>query len=1472
MAGLFSRKTKKDKDDTSSSNTSRHQGQPSSSSELSQSPYPHQPHQPSVYSSKSSLQQHQHQGSVLSATSFSTHQSNAHGPWSSGMAMSANPFPRFAHTAAYVTTGTDIFVHGGIVKGSAQKDLYVIDPQSLHCQLYPVSGHAPAALTGHSAVALGQYIIYFGGKDAKGKATDTLYVLHTGRKEWNKPLIQTLLPAPRHSHAACVIGTVMYVVGGQLSGYYLNDIASFDMKTLNGKNPSWTTIEPKSDLPPARAGHCAVAYDGKVYIFGGADDQYYYNDIWCFDPQTTRWEAIPAYGNLPASRQGHTACVIDDTMYIYGGMNFEDQLLGDLCAFKFTERRWVSFPNTLESAPPRTEHAMCNVGDKLYILGGQLDLNTANEDTGIIFVLDTAKIRWNETFTTGSLRSAYDNDSIVRAEGGYDDRNSPHHRAMHTPDSLRYQNGSDQNVSQRSTFEQQRNYRENHEQYSGQMQHRQQHQQQHQYQNQHYQQQQQQQQQNQYDGPTENSPRIGLGITSAPLSLDNHNSSSSSLPSQQNADESVHTARRRTIGKPAGFVVHDMEPRRGAHSADEGRRATTLENDTTSDSSRNGGDQLRASPALRHVSSAQGFTNDSQLYHNGNGSAGSLVTRSYATATLQQQHSNPELRRHGSADGLHRQGSQAENTYAHNSIDHEGQHGQSLDEDVQALGRQGTNNSVASTSKLTKEAKELRDLKQREQWLLAEVSMARKKMGERPLSMAILALEDELDACEVDSEKYRVMKALLNVKAELERSKTSIATQAQIASNKVREAERVRTSALQEAAYLKAKVNALQSGEVSALVATETARAADLEKRLTAALAQLDQYEARFVQYETILEHEKESRITAQDREKEASSRADEVQLAHTKALNELAVLHERATAAEATLRETVAKSASSEAGLSSYQQQSVTLFSQISTLKTTVEHQKKSLEKAKLAYTVANERAEQADKLWTQSRKEIDLVQLELASARADMDRSQRETEHWRTKASDTELLWQNAKKENEAMRTLLEEDMNSTTSGHVSKERKHDSIMVITSASRVAELEHELSTLRQLLKDSQMAATQANRDLGDTMIRLSQLEQSSMSARAETAMAQRQLSDARDKMTLLQAQLIRKEEAVEEMVREQENNEAQLGLLRGVMKEHGLLADDLILEALNQSVEGMTTSSLSPLKMKIQEAERRAADAESRLEGLAEVKRQQQERIHQLEADYQTAAHYAQGAETMLQQLRDEAAAAQSKSEALRINLAQLEDLHAARSGESTSEWEGRVRQLEQSLAETTRRLNKTVQDLEHAHELNRVTGQELEDALDALKQNKQQPLPVNGVSKRHEELEVAMDNAQRMIQSLQHTNQDLREQLRASENKISLLLDNFQGPESVRNSVASLSGLTINSSFQQHHIGLHGPSSPPPLNSPPMSISTRSMSPASPSSAKMSSGRSAAGGTMTNSQKLEEYEKLIEEMTLARKQYED
>ncbi|KAF9388487.1 Negative regulator of mitotic exit [Podila verticillata] len=1331
---------------------------------------------------------------LVSASSISTHNSITNlsstsnsGPWISSHVLSTNPFPRFSHTASYVHTGSDIYVFGGNVKGSGQKDMHVIDSQTLHCQYLPIGGSDnPPATSGHTAVTLGQYIMYFGGKDLKNKSSDSLYVLHTVRKEWNKPSIQGLLPAPRHSHAACVIGTTMYIFGGQFNEYYFNDVCSFDMKSLNTANPKWNRLEPASELPPARAGHCAAAYDGKFYIFGGADEQFFYNDIWCYDPQANKWEAVPAFGVLPTSRQGHAACVVDDTMYIYGGMNHEDQLLGDLSAFKFNERRWLTYPDTLESAPPRTEHAMCNVGDKIYILGGQLELN-ADDDAGSIYILDTTKIRFNDP---SAQRPGYENsnDSTLRVED---------HRPTPSPDSTRHFNDFSLD-SRRPTQAQQ--FNDSSEQYS------------------------------------------------------NSNSATTTPPSSQPPirmsfeGDNNPTSRRRTTNKPAGYRESESDQSRAMHSIDETRRP--------------------------------GVNNEDQY------------ERDSSRSSTQRQQQQQDVGRRSLSESRNRGSYTGRPSLEHSRAPSQKNSSEQLNESKDV---------------------EIRELRQREQWLLAEVAISRKKIGASSSSRsfaedtnnlaAAIALQDEMGAYDADqdSEKYRIMQALLNVKNELERSKASIVQQAQSASNKLREAERVRTAALQEAAYLKAKVSALQSGEVSALASTETARAVDLEKRLTTTLAMMDKLQSQLSQHESVLERERHARELAQDREREASERAEELQVTHSRSLSEVASLHDRASVAEAGLRECEAKNAANEAGLSSYQQQSTALFSQISALKTTVDHQKKSLEKAKLAYSVANDRAEHADRLWTQARQEIDNTQLEFANVRADLDRAQRETEHWKTKAQDTELLWQKAKNENEAMRTLLEEDMNAAASSPTyspgSNSRKHDSIMAITSASRVAELEHELGTLRHLLRESQGAAAQANKNLNETMVRISELEKSAMTSRSEASTAQRQLNAAEDKISGLESQLVKKEETLEDMAKEQENNEVQLGLLRGVMRENGLLADDLILEALSQGSDGKSVgesgeaNTLSSLKVKVQEAEKRVVEVEEQLEELNQIKKQQEDRIQQLEADYQTAVHYVQGSESTLQKLRDDAKTAESEKEALHAHFKELEDAHAkcgqsldhmkAEAASSNTQLEedisnlhsqlhdalGRTMELEQkleelthelqnseasvevtqvefrtlkakhhehkkqgaimaenftsrlesveasleetvaSLAETRNSLETAQYELEQAHELNKSTMKELDEAL-ALKTTLEQDLKKaqeakvdsgsqeskeqsQAVSQRQQELERAIEGAQRTIQSLQETNEDLEAQLRASETKISILLDNYQGPDSVRNSMASLSG---------------------------------------------------------------------------------
>jgi chromosome segregation ATPase len=1030
-------------------------------------------------------------------------------------------------------------------------------------------------------------------------------------------------------------------------------------------------------------------------------------------------------------------------------------------------------------------------------------------------------------------RSGYDNDIGLRVDAALDDPNSSFQRPTPSPDSMRLSN----DVNSSNSNQEARRAPQQH-------------------------------QQQPIISPEEQYIQQQNANASARFADD---STISSSPSQTrvslDAADGNQVFRRRTVGKTGSYTIHEVEPR-GTQSIDETRRSNIADQEFYDR------DGLR-SPTQRPL---QPLQYNSAQYAN-------------LQQSPSQQQSQDVGRRRSLTDNKNR-GSL--NPPPRASLDQSRAPSQPSQDSASPLSSQ----EIQYNSKDA----EIRDLKQREQWLLAEVAMARKKMGERPLSMT-LALKDSLGSFEAerDSEKYKVMQALLSVKAELERSKSSIVAQAQVASNKLREAERIRTAALQEAAYLKAKVSALQSGEVSALVSTETARAVDLEKRLTVALGQVDKLQSQQAQHEALLDRERHGRETAQERARQALVAAEEAQQARTRSLADMTSLHERASVAEAALREVEAKHASSEARLSSYQQQSTALFSQISGLKTTVDHQKKSLEKAKLAYSVANDRAEHADRLWTQARQEIDHTQLEFASARADFERAQREADHWKTKAQETDLLWQKAKSENEAMRTLLEEDMNASYSPGANA-RKHDSIMAITSASRVAELEHELGTLRHLLKESQAAAAQANKELGESMLRISQLESTSMSARTEATEAQRECSSAEDRVALLEAQLSQKEEALEEMAKEQENNEVQLGVLRGVMRENGLLADDLILDALSQGINNQSSANgpvtMTGLKTKVQEAEKIAQESKQQLEEMSALKKHQEERIQQLQADYQTAVHYVQGSETMVQRLRDEAQAAKADKEAMQKELevaqgqarevqtsagqaaaaatSQLEEEvtelhrqlhdsmgrsmeleqkmeeltralqdseaqvevtqielktlkakhheHKKQGAMSTENFKTKVEELENaleetqaSLAETRHQLELTQYELEQSHALNTSTGRELEDALEAVKSHQealaaQQALAAaaqghsetkseealeaerkraQALAAHQEELELVIENAHKTIQELQATNQDLDQQLRASENKISILLDNFQGPESVRNSMASLNG---------------------------------------------------------------------------------
>jgi N-acetylneuraminic acid mutarotase len=73
-----------------------------------------------------------------------------------------------------------------------------------------------------------------------------------------------------------------------------------------------------------------------LYVFGGTDGDYHYNDTWRYDPRTAEWTELSCIGYIPVPREGHAAAMVEDTIYVFGGRDVNGKDLGDLAAFRIS--------------------------------------------------------------------------------------------------------------------------------------------------------------------------------------------------------------------------------------------------------------------------------------------------------------------------------------------------------------------------------------------------------------------------------------------------------------------------------------------------------------------------------------------------------------------------------------------------------------------------------------------------------------------------------------------------------------------------------------------------------------------------------------------------------------------------------------------------------------------------------------------------------------------------------------------------------------------------------------------------------------------------------------------------------------------------------------------------------------------------------------------------------------------------------
>ena len=123
------------------------------------------------------------------------------------------------------------------------------------------------------------------------------------------------------------------------------------------------------------------------------------------------------------------------------------------------------------------------------------------------------------------------------------------------------------------------------------------------------------------------------------------------------------------------------------------------------------------------------------------------------------------------------------------------------------------------------------------------------------------------------------------------------------ADERVKAASESRAAAVQEAAFYRSKLAALESGSASDASKLEQERNADLEKKLAAALSAKNKLNTQYSQVEAQLRQEKDLRAAAEEHARLLSERGEATQSSYSRSLVDISDLQRRNHAHESTIQ-----------------------------------------------------------------------------------------------------------------------------------------------------------------------------------------------------------------------------------------------------------------------------------------------------------------------------------------------------------------------------------------------------------------------------------------------------------------------------------------------------------------------------------------------------------------------------------------
>ncbi|KAL1462292.1 hypothetical protein WDU94_014138 [Cyamophila willieti] len=157
---------------------------------------------------------------------------------------------------------------------------------------------------------------------------------------------------------------------------------------------------PRGLTPYQRYGHSAVVHEGNIYIWGGRNDRFVCNQLFCFNCDTRQWSCPKVTGQIPEARDGHSACVHEGRMYIFGGyIDEETQFTQDVYALDLTTFHWSYIETWGEPPSYRDFHTANIINGRMFVWGGRGDESTLYHSGSEVYCpdlvyLDLKHFKW----------------------------------------------------------------------------------------------------------------------------------------------------------------------------------------------------------------------------------------------------------------------------------------------------------------------------------------------------------------------------------------------------------------------------------------------------------------------------------------------------------------------------------------------------------------------------------------------------------------------------------------------------------------------------------------------------------------------------------------------------------------------------------------------------------------------------------------------------------------------------------------------------------------------------------------------------------------------------------------------------------------------------------------------------------------------------------------------------------------------